>query len=102
MEIYKIYPMKFKEFRNISAYLAAAFVVGGVWAFHIAEAGHELKDNDCQVCAVVCSPELNADCGTRLVAKPEDFTLLAVIPVLLPAAQAGVFSFNSRAPPLSV
>jgi len=93
--------MKSKAWRPMLLHITAAIIVGGIWAFHIAEAGHDLKDNDCQVCAIFCSPELNSDCGTRLVAKPENFSSLTIIPAILPGNQAVLSSFNSRAPPVS-
>lgn len=91
--------MKYQEFRR-AACLAAAFFISGAWYMHIS-AAHAVLDNDCQVCAVVCSPELNADCGSVLLSKPIVFTVVNAVPGLTPAA--GVYSpaFLGRAPPLA-
>jgi hypothetical protein len=91
--------MKISEFRRTAACLAAALFIGGAWAFHMAEA-HNAADKDCQVCAVSCSPELNADCGTELIAKPENFSLVAPALTIKPANTISVLSFYGRAPPL--
>ncbi len=91
--------MKFRDFRRAAVCLAAALFIGGAWFFHMAEA-HNAADNDCQVCATACSPELNSDCGTVLIARPE--TSGSAVPLLsvMPARPAEAFGFYGRAPPL--
>lgn len=91
--------MKFPALLRTTACLAAALFIGGAWAFHMAEA-HNAADNDCQVCATACSPELNSDCGTVLIARPE--TSGSALPLLsvMPARPAEAFGFYGRAPPL--
>ncbi|OGS14159.1 MAG: hypothetical protein A2234_10890 [Elusimicrobia bacterium RIFOXYA2_FULL_58_8] len=92
--------MKSPEFRKTAAYLAAALFIGGAWAFHMAGA-HDAADNDCQVCAVSCSPELNSDCGSGLITKPEDFRRITPVLSVVPAKMTAVLSFYGRAPPLA-
>ena len=92
--------MKFSALRRTAVCLAAALLVGGAWAFHMAEA-HSPADNDCQVCAAVCSPELNSDCGTELLTRPENFTLVAPVLVATPANTVAILNFYGRAPPLA-
>ena len=92
--------MKFPELRRTAACLAAALFIGGAWAFHVAEPAHNEADNDCQGCAIACSPELNADCGTELIAKPENFSLVVPALSVMPAKMAAVLSYCGRAPPL--
>jgi hypothetical protein len=79
--------------------LAAALLIAAAWAAHIGETAHG-DGAHCQVCAVSCSPELNADCGSDLLAPPQG-----------PVFDAPQFSasrpqfpvvpvFRGRAPPL--
>lgn len=42
--------------------LCSAALVVLAWPAHILFAHHD-DDKGCQVCATVCSPELNSDCG---------------------------------------
>ena len=44
----------------------------GIWFFvfpflHITTVEHNLIDDDCQVCSVIGSPQLNSDCGSVLI-----------------------------------
>ena len=96
--MYSIF-MKFLALRRTAACLAAALFIGGAWAFHMAEA-HNAADNDCQVCATACSPELNSDCGTELIARPETFSSAVPLLSVMPARPAEAFGFYGRAPPL--
>lgn len=93
--------MKSKTFRPMILRILAAVLVAGVWAFHVAETQHDLNDNDCQICAIFCSPELNADCGARLVSEPDNHGVLRIVSDLLLNEQSAPLCFNSRAPPLS-
>jgi uncharacterized membrane-anchored protein len=93
--------MKFSAFRRAAVHLVAAFVIGGAWVVHMASGAHahEAADSDCQVCAVSCSPALNADCGTVLLAAPVDFELLKTVVFIAPAEAEFSPVFLSRAPP---
>lgn len=79
--------------------LLAAFLVASAWAFHLAETPHS-ENGRCQVCAVSCSPELNADCGSELLSAPQSFELPR--PASPASPVSNVFSpvFLGRAPPL--
>ena len=91
--------MKFSALRRTAVCLAAALLFGGAWAFHMAGSAPDAAHDDCQVCAVASAPELNADCGTELVSRPENFTLVARAPVVTPANTLAVLCFYGRAPP---
>ena len=87
-------------FRRTAAF--AALFMALAWPAHeLFVHGQGLADNDCQVCAVSLSPELNSDCGAGLLAAPENSVRIAqvhaapTLPGLLPAAPRG------RAPPLN-
>ena len=78
--------------------LAFAFATAGAWDLHILGPSHDSGGN-CGVCAVVSSPELNADCGSVLLSRPENFVVTAAA---LPGPQAGSLvpaAFYGRAPP---
>jgi hypothetical protein len=81
--------------------VAAAVLLGAVWALHAAEAGHELRHDGCQVCAVCSSPEPNADCGALLLRRPENFSMSVPAPAQLPGGLLISESFDTRAPPFS-
>ncbi|HNT98224.1 MAG TPA: hypothetical protein PKK31_08175 [Elusimicrobiales bacterium] len=81
--------------RALSVCAAALFVL--VWPAHMLSAHHDHGGN-CQVCATVCSPELNSDCG-GLIPPPEG---TAAAPCAAKAARAAVRGFSAflgRAPP---
>lgn len=79
--------------------MLAALAVAFSWAFHLAGTPHQ-ENGRCQVCAVSCSPELNADCGSELLSAPQSFELLR--PAFLAVTVSNLFSpvFLGRAPPL--
>lgn len=91
--------MGFKAFRRASVCLTTALVIGGAWAFHVVSAAHEAGDNDCQVCSVSCAPELNADCGSVLLASPENFARLEQAALPEPSVLEFSPAFRGRAPP---
>ena len=93
--------MKFTALRRASVCLSAALFIGGAWAFHMAEAHHD-ADGDCQVCAAVCSPELNSDCGTELLVRPVNFSFIEPASPVLPVKTSAVSAFYGRAPPLTL
>lgn len=85
----------FLPFANFLLSMFIAFV----WAFHINEKNHEYKEGKCHLCSCVMSPQLNCDCGTNLILKPEkiistreSFSDKPIIKYFF------IFSF-SRAPP---
>ncbi len=78
--------------------LAFAAVAAGAWDLHMLGPAHEAGE-DCRVCAVACAPKLNADCGTQLLVRPDNF-------VAAEAAFPGwifktpfIAAFLGRAPP---
>ena len=78
--------------------LLLAAVSSAAWDLHLLGTRHEAGEN-CQVCAVAAAPELNADCGSALLAAPQYFSLLKP-PAPLPAADfAALTAFYGRAPP---
>ena len=79
-------------------FLAAALVPLLSWPAHEAFA-HKAVDNDCQVCAVSISPELNADCGSTLLAAPVNFSVVEPEAPQLSAIAAALSAFYGRAPP---
>ncbi len=81
--------------------LAAAVLIGGAWGLHVISAHHEAADNDCQVCAVAVAPELNADCGTALLVRPDLPAPAAPERVVQPARSIPLAAFYGRAPPLA-
>jgi hypothetical protein len=93
--------MKFSAFRRAAVCLTAALAIGGAWALHMVSDvhTHEAGDADCQVCSVSCSPQLNADCGTVLLAAPVNFELLKPLFSTEPIAVEFSPAFLGRAPP---
>ena len=78
--------------------LASALLIALAWPAHVFSEDNP-ADKNCPVCQVVCSPELNSDCGTELLAAPAD-CILAPVVRSLPAVFYGVpFVFFGRAPP---
>ncbi len=78
--------------------LSAALLTVLAWPAHEVLAHHG-ADSDCQICAVSFSPELNADCGSALLAAPENFSLLKQEAAPLTAITAVSPVFYGRAPP---
>jgi hypothetical protein len=89
--------MKVRAIKNVLC-LAFAAVAAGAWDLHMLGSAHGSAD-DCQVCAVASAPELNADCGTALLVRPDNFvTSEAALPGL-PAEVQFITAFLGRAPP---
>ena len=80
--------------------LCAALLTALAWPAHEIFVHHD-ADNDCQVCAVTCSPELNADCGSLLLAAPENFELAAPICFVKSVPALPLPAFQGRAPPIA-
>lgn len=78
--------------------LAFAVTVAGAWDLHILGSSHEAGDN-CQVCAIASFPELNADCGSELLVRPDNFVMAAAALPGLPAETPFIAAFLGRAPP---
>ena len=78
--------------------LAFAATVAGAWDLHILGSSHEAGEN-CQVCAIASSPELNADCGSALLVRPDNFVKAEVALPGLPAGTLFIAAFLGRAPP---
>lgn len=78
--------------------LAFAAVAAGAWDLHMLGASHESGEN-CQVCAVAGAPELNADCGTRLLVRPDNFIVIKAALHGLPVETPFIAAFLGRAPP---
>ena len=89
--------MKFRAVKTIIC-LAFAALSAGAWDLHMLGPAHEAGDS-CQVCAVASSPELNADCGSDLLAAPRNFVLAAIVLPGLTAASITTSVFSTRAPP---
>ena len=78
--------------------LVFAAVTAGAWDLHILVSAHEATEN-CQVCAVASSPELNVDCGSVLLVRPDNFVMVAAALPGLPAETPFIAAFLGRAPP---
>lgn len=78
--------------------IAFAALTAGAWDMHIISSGHAAGE-DCQVCAVAAAPELNADCGSVLLADPDDFVLAEAATPRLRASAVAITAFLGRAPP---
>ena len=88
------------KFRLIRASLCLAFaaVAAGAWDLHMLGSAHEAGES-CQVCAVAAAPELNADCGTPLLFRPDNFVMTAAALPGRPAETPFIAAFLGRAPP---
>lgn len=82
------------------AALFSVFLISAAWPAHAATEEYHPGEY-CPVCSVVCSPELNSDCGTELVPRPVDFVFVAPETGELPAGIEFSPVFLGRAPPLS-
>ena len=89
--------MKFRVVKNVLC-LAFAAVAAGAWDLHMLGPAHEAGEN-CQVCAVASSPELNADCGSTLLLRPDNFVATEAALPGLPTETQVVTAFLGRAPP---
>jgi len=78
--------------------LCAALLLTLAWPAHEVFA-HAGDSADCQVCAVSLSPQLNSDCGTRLLPLPENFVLAETAAPAALAESAASAPFYGRAPP---
>ncbi len=88
------------KFRAVKTFLCLAFaaVAAGAWDLHMLGPAHEAGES-CQVCSVAGAPELNADCGTRLLVRPDNFVVnAAALPGRLVETRL-IASFLGRAPP---
>ncbi|HAT72313.1 MAG TPA: hypothetical protein DCS63_05810 [Elusimicrobia bacterium] len=79
--------------------LVFAAVAAGAWDLHMLGAGHAAGD-DCQVCVVAGAPELNADCGSSLLVRPDHFVLTSAALHGGTVKTATTAAFRGRAPPL--
>ncbi len=77
---------------------ASALLVALAWPAHEAFVTHAAGE-DCRVCSISCFPELNADCGSRLLARPKDFLIYTVSLPGLPVTRGIQTAFFGRAPP---
>lgn len=79
--------------------LVLAASAAWAWNLHILSVHHKAGDN-CQVCAVAAAPELNADCGSDLLVRPDSsIAVRASLPGLLSEIPF-IAAFLGRAPPL--
>ena len=90
----------FMKFRTVKTLLCLAFAAlsAGAWDLHMLGPAHEAGES-CQVCAVASSPELNADCGTELLVRPDNFVLTEAALPGLPVETPLKAAFLGRAPP---
>ncbi|OGR77041.1 MAG: hypothetical protein A2X32_07090 [Elusimicrobia bacterium GWC2_64_44] len=89
--------MKFRVIKTLLC-LAFAALSAGAWDLHMLGPAHQAGE-PCQVCAVAASPELNSDCGSELLARPDNFvSAVAALPGL-PAETPFIAAFLGRAPP---
>jgi len=85
-------------YRKIAA--CAALFMALAWPAHeLFVHGGGLADDDCRVCAVSLSPELNSDCGGALLAAPEDLVSVVQVPAAPAAAGRPTAAARGRAPP---
>jgi hypothetical protein len=89
--------MKFRPLKTLLC-LAFAAVAAGAWDLHMLGPAHGAADN-CQVCAVASSPELNADCGSELLVRPDNFVAAEAALPGLPVETPFITAFQGRAPP---
>jgi hypothetical protein len=89
--------MKFRALKTLLC-LAFAAVAAGAWDLHMLGPAHEAGEN-CQVCAVASAPELNADCGSALLVRPDHFSLTEAALPGLPVETPFIAAFLGRAPP---
>ncbi|OGS06662.1 MAG: hypothetical protein A2270_01425 [Elusimicrobia bacterium RIFOXYA12_FULL_51_18] len=75
--------------------------MGLAWVFHITESPHNAADDDCQICAVFCSPELNSDGGTLRLTHPDNSSRINFADTAPFVKRIAVFICSSRAPPFS-
>ena len=68
------------------------------WNLHVLGTHHE-AGMACHVCAVAAAPELNSDCGSDLISRPDNFTLLKPEAGQLTAYNLSAPAFYGRAPP---
>ena len=89
--------MKFRALRTLLCLVFAA-VAAGAWNLHMLGPAHEAGD-DCQICAVASAPELNADCGSDLLARPDNSVAAEAALPGLPVLSRAIAAFLGRAPP---
>ena len=93
--------MKFSALPRIAGCLAGALFIAGAWIFHITAAAHNKADDDCRICVIVVSPELNSDCGSELLSKPAAFSPFKLRFLRIGSTQSVFADFYGRAPPLT-
>lgn len=88
------------KFRAVKTFLCLAFaaVAAGAWDLHMLGPAHEAGEV-CQVCSVAGAPELNADCGSELLVRPDNFVVTKAALPGLPSEIPFVAAFLGRAPP---
>ncbi|HCC47416.1 MAG TPA: hypothetical protein DEQ38_04780 [Elusimicrobia bacterium] len=88
------------KFRAVKTFLCLAFaaVAAGAWDLHMLGPAHEAGES-CQVCSVAGAPELNADCGTRLLVRPDNFVVNTAALPGRPVLRHVLSAFCGRAPP---
>ena len=79
--------------------MLAALAVASAWVFHLSGTPHP-ETGICRVCAVSCSPKLNADCGSKLLSAPQRFELMRPASSGAPVSAVSSPVFFGRAPPL--
>lgn len=89
--------MKYGGFKALLC-LAFAATAAGAWDLHMLASAHEAGEN-CQVCAVASAPELNADCGSALLSRPDNFVVTEAALPGLPVETEFAAAFLGRAPP---
>ncbi|MGD9642712.1 MAG: hypothetical protein AB7V08_08240 [Elusimicrobiales bacterium] len=89
--------MKHGAFKTLLC-LAFAALFAGAWDLHMLGPAHEIGEN-CQICSVANTPELNADCGSELLARPCNFEVAEAALPGLPSEIPFIAAFLGRAPP---
>lgn len=89
--------MKFRGFKTFLC-LAFAVVTASAWDLHMLGPVHEVGEN-CLVCAVASSPEINADCGSALLVRPDNFIKIEAVLHGQPLNAPSIPAFLGRAPP---
>ncbi len=46
------------------------------WPLHINEKGHNHESGKCFICILITSPQLNSDCGSKLIKRFENFIFI--------------------------
>jgi hypothetical protein len=78
--------------------LSFALLVAAAWPAHVVTETYQPFEY-CPVCSVVCSPELNSDCGTDLLPPPAGPLRPEPGSPFFSYSAAFASSFSGRAPP---